>query len=454
MPAFDLSRLLELSKGSCWGNQRGWPGLGWVSVDSRDVREGCLFVPLKGERSDGHLYLKEALEGGCRGAFVEREWGARHQETLATWARRYGALFFPVEDPLGALQALASFYRESLGEATFVGVTGSSGKTTMKEMIASILAELAPTYRSEGNLNSEIGLPLTLLRMEGAYKYVVLEMGVDHLGEMDILASIARPHRGIITNIGMAHADSLEDKEGIAREKRKICARMDEEGLCYVFEEEPLRDFLGESCPRGYQPYGPVHTEGFVGSESQGLKGQRLIFQEGEFLLPLPGEHNLHNALGAISLTRELGAQWSQIVRALEGMKSLQGRGEIHSGWVDIVEDCYNANPDSMKAAIEMVKKLPSRGRRILVLGDMLELGRESAAAHWELGSSLREKSFDKFFFYGPQMRQAWEALGSERAEVIYTDDYQCLEKTLGECLLEGDLVLLKASRRMALERL
>ena len=452
---FAFNEFTGLSGGFYLGQRNDWQEPTGICVDSREAGPRMLFVPLKGERTDGHLHIESALKAGASAALVDKVWAEGHNETLKSWAECYKVLFFPVDDPLKQMQAMAVKHRQRFPRLKVVGVTGSNGKTTTKEMISSILGTMGRCYKNPGNLNSEIGLPLTVLRMNREYDYAVLEMGINHVGEMDVLVDIARPDTAIVTNIGTAHIAFLGSKRRIAEEKRKIFSLMDEKGKAFINENEAFQDVLKENLKGRLEFFGPRSLKGFEHVSDKGLKGQDIVFTDCTIHLPLPGKHNLSNALGAIALTRALGAGWDHVRKGLESLDAGFGRTEVLEGDVTVIQDCYNANPDSVSAAVGMFSDMPADGRRILVLGDMLELGEESELLHRKLGGMLTDCSADMVFFYGPEMEAAAAEYGKAGQESFFwSENYADLESAVLDAVQSGDLLLLKGSRGMALERL
>ncbi len=446
--------LLKLSGGFFLGDRELCDEPVSVCIDSREASARSLFVPLKGERTDGHHHIEPALKAGATAVLVEKSWAEAHSETLQSWSSAYHVLFFPVDDTLKKMQELAALHMSRFSGTRVVGVTGSNGKTTTKEMIASILSVMGRTYKNPGNLNSEIGLPLTVLRMDREYDFAVLEMGINHIGEMDVLAEVARPDVALVTNIGSAHIGYLGSRRRIAEEKRKIFSYFDETNAAFLFENEKFSDILAENLKGQLFRFGVRSLPELVEVRDLGLEGQELVLTDCTVKLPLPGVHNLNNALAAVAVCRYLGAEWDHIKSGLEGMTAEFGRSQILKGRVDLVLDCYNANPDSVLAAVRMISEMPVKGRRILVLGDMLELGEESEEAHRSIGRALTDSPFDYVFFFGAEMKAAAQECISAGRSVSHTDDYHTLERQLLTAVRPGDLVLLKGSRGMELERL
>jgi UDP-N-acetylmuramoyl-tripeptide--D-alanyl-D-alanine ligase len=426
-----------------------------VVVDSRQARDGSLFVSLPGERTDGHEFLEQAARAGAAAFLVSEAQAARRSGQIAALAARHGVLFFAVRDTLAALQDLARLHMRRCAAVTRIGVTGSNGKTTTKEIIGSILGRGAPIAMNEGNLNSEIGLPIACFGVHEEHRYAVFEMGMNHPGEMDVLADIVRPDFALITNVGTAHIGLLGSQDNIASEKKRIFAHFDGRQAGFLPEGDRYSAFLADGVRGRMILFGPGSTPGYGGSESMGLGGS-IIHWEG-FLVrfPLFGPHNLANALGAISVARELGVPNAEIRDGLEAVAPLFGRSQVVEGPVTVIVDCYNANPDSMEQAVSFLETVPWTGRRIAVLGGMRELGDESTAAHAALGARLRDARVDAVVLFGAEMEPAWRALAGSpaaaRARWIVRPDE--LDAELPARVRPGDLVLLKGSRGLEMER-
>ncbi len=454
MTPFSLDKLLSLSDGFFWGDRSRWHEPLSVCVDSRKVEPRALFVPLKGERTDGHFHIDEAVCAGASSCLVSRLWAEGHNRMIREWAENHNVLFFPVEDPLKGLQNLAAIYRSRFPQLKVIGVTGSNGKTTTKEMLASILEQDGRAYKNPGNLNSEIGLPLSILGMGREQDYAVFEMGISHAGEMDVMVNIAKPSMAVITNIGSAHIGYIGSKRRIAEEKRKIFSFLGDSGTAFIHEDEPFADFLAEPLTSRIVSYGLRHVQGLQEIRDCGLKGQDIVLSDCTIHLPLPGRHNLNNALAALAVARDLGLSWEKIKDGLEGLDAVFGRTQIFEGAVRVIQDCYNANPDSAAAALRMFGELPWTGRRIAVLGDMLELGLESKALHSALGQNLADLPVDEVFFLGKEMSAAareYEKCGKAGRHYF---SFEELRDALLSFSKPGDLILLKGSRGMELERL
>ena len=431
-----------------------------VRIDSRKCDDGSLFVPLKGERTNGHLFIEQAVKAGSSLCFVSRQYFLEHKAFFVGLTERYRVSFLTVGDPLTALQELGASHLRKLQELTIVGITGSSGKTTTKEVLGAILTEHDCTAVSPGNLNSEIGLPLAALQIRDTHRYAVFEMGINKPGEMEVLANIARPQYAAITNVGMAHIGLLGSREAIAAEKRKVFTYVDRNGWGFLAEDEPLAGFLAETCRGPIEYFGPSRTPGFESARDLGLEGSEITWKRRKLRVPLIGGYNVKNLLCAVSMALKLGVPDDAVAQGLEKVRPLFGRGEVFTGPVTVIQDCYNANTDSMVRVMDFVGSLPWTGRKILVLGSMKELGSETEAEHRIIGRHAADSSVDAVFFFGDESAVAFnEAVavqcgsGGEK-HLQWSGDYFELEKQVYSYVRSGDLLLLKASRGVELERL
>ncbi|MFQ3621324.1 MAG: UDP-N-acetylmuramoyl-tripeptide--D-alanyl-D-alanine ligase [Spirochaetales bacterium] len=433
-------------------------GITKVISDSREATRGCLFVPLKGERTDGHYYIQEVFSKGGRASFVAEEFWSVHDNSLKIYATQYRGSYIIVPSPLGALHKLAQQYL-SKQKVHRIGITGSNGKTTTKEIVGAILARYTPTFMNRGNFNSEIGLPLSVFEIPPNVQWAVFEMGMNRVGEIKELANIVNPELGLITNIGTAHIGLLGSQQAIAAEKKELFQKLPRNGVGFVYEGEAFASFLREDVSAQIKTYGETSTPGFEGAENLGLKGWRVHLEGKAIHFPLIGAFNLRNALGAISLCREIGVPMESIQSGLESIHPLFGRGQILEGPITIVLDCYNANPNSMEEALQFFHKIPWQGRKIVILGAMKELGFHSAEAHKQVGQILLNCLVDGVFLVGDEMeiayeviRDAWKERVKEKV-VFYNAHLEALLPLVKRFLQTGDLVLLKGSRSMELER-
>ncbi|MBI2909089.1 MAG: UDP-N-acetylmuramoyl-tripeptide--D-alanyl-D-alanine ligase [Chloroflexi bacterium] len=425
---------------------------GTVVVDSRQVSGGDLFVALRGERDDGHNYVGDALRRGARGILAERIPG-----DLSGAERAMGA-FFLVKDSLASLQALARYWRGK-HDVRVVGITGSVGKTTTKELVAALLGSKYKVLKNEGNLNNEIGLPLTLLKLDGAHERAVLEMGMYAIGEIALLCEMAQPAMGVVTNVGYSHFGRLESLERIAQAKCELVRSLPEYGVAILNGDDArVRPFAEQTRARVVQ-YGlsPEYEIWADHVESAGVSGVSFILHKGKEAipvdLPLVGKHNVHNALAAAAVAFVEGFEGEEIAASLKEtgnrlrLVALPGVKET-----TIIDDTYNASPASMSAALELLAEV--EGRKIAVLGDMFELGSYEAEGHLHVGR-LAAQTVQILVAVGERGR----ILGKEAARkglprVIFANTNEEALEALLPLLHPGDCILVKGSRGMAMEQI
>ncbi len=429
-----------------------------VVADSRAARLDSMFVALKGEHTDGHLYIKQAIENGAR--VVMAEFSRRDMALDAIHASNMGEkiCLILVDSTMKGIQQAACEYRRR-NSLLRIGVTGSSGKTTTKECIAAILSACYPpesVAMSPGNLNSDIGLALALFDLRPQHTIGVFEMGINRKGEMDELASMYEPDIAVITNIGTAHIGMFGSRDEIAKEKGKIFSHFDGHQKALLWEDDQYRQFLASLVRGTVHYYGLKSTEGIEEIENLGLKGWRIGWKQQTIEFGFPGQHNLLNACAALSIANMLELDPAQASRGLSSVKPLFGRSEIREGRITVLQDCYNANPDSIAAAIEFFSALPSDNRKILVLGSMLELGEESERAHENVGLMAGNSGAEAIFLFGQEMAAAEAALKgrSFKGMLMLTDSMNELIEAVSGFVQPGDLLLVKGSRGMALEML
>ena len=418
-----------------------------VSTDTRSLSKGDLFVALQGPNFDGHRFIGEAAAKGAVAAVV-----ARDIETDLPLLR--------VADTRRALGRLAALWRETFPRP-LVAVTGSNGKTTVKEMIAAILGQRGTVLATRGNLNNDIGVPLTLLRLQDE-QYMVVEMGANHPGEIGYLSRIARPDVALITNAGAAHLEGFGDLDGVARAKGEIVEGLGPEGVFVVNGDSPhlelWRELAGERRLVTFGFHSPADVRADPEAmrmhwDSTGFHVSCPVFTpEGEIsvTLALAGRHNLMNALAAIAAARAVGATAEEIVAGLLTVRPVKGRLCLRSGRQPyrVIDDSYNANPDSVAAAIAVLAEAP--GERWLVLGDLAELGGAGRAMHRVLGEQARSAGVEHLFAVGDASAEAAAGFG-EGGEAF--GDQAALIATLRHELPVGATVLVKGSRSAAMDR-
>lgn len=413
-----------------------------VSTDSRDVRPGDLFVALKGDHFDGHAFVAQALASGAVAALVSEP--------------QPGACIV-VKDTLAALGTLAAFWRKRFAETVVIGVTGSNGKTTVKEMIAAILAAHAgaeSVHATRGNLNNHIGLPLTLLAMQPQHKFVVAEMGMNHFGEIAYLTRIACPDVAVITNAGNAHLEMLGSVEGVARAKGEIFEGLSARGGAVINVDDAQAGLWKQLAGEQRQiTFGLQNADVSAQEVEVTEEGSRFVLVTSagceSVRLPAPGLHNVRNALAAAAVTGALGVPVSTIARALSGYQGVKGRLESKRAFngARLIDDTYNANPDSMRAAVDVLSAWA--GKKVLVLGDMGEVGADAPQRHAEIGAYAEANGIDALYVVGENMAQAAKVFAGGK----HFESQEALVASLREALPTDATVLVKGSRFMQMER-
>lgn len=419
-----------------------------IVTDSRQAKEGSLFAAIAGEHVDGHWFIPNVYRQGALCVLCEKA------------PENAGGAYILVESTLKALMAIAEFYRQQLN-VKVVGITGSVGKTSTKEMIAGVLSEKYRVLKTLGNFNNELGLPLTVFRLREEDEVAVLEMGINHFGEMHRLSKIARPDVCVITNIGTCHLEFLGDRDGVLRAKSeifdfiapdgKIILNGDDDKLAALKEVKGIRpQFFGIESARNIRA---------TDIENAGLKGVKCKIHDGtesfDVTIPIPGYHMVQNALAATAAGRALGMEMEEIRQGIEKLEALGGRFHIiEENGITIVDDCYNANPMSMKASLRVVADAP--GRKIAVLGDMGELGGDEQKLHEEVGSFAAGLDISIFICEGRLCRHMAEAIrkAAPDKQVITVDTLEEVLEKLQENIQDGDTVLVKASHYMHFEKI
>ncbi len=451
---FTVSSAAIMSKGVFVSPGNFDPDIFSVSIDSRKVEKGSLFVALKGESTDGHEFISDAVKAGASGLMVSEFYYSNLKKSPGNI--NSNVCLIVVKNTLAGLHSLSSSWVDGFDGLIKIAVTGSNGKSTTKEMIGSILSEDGSTIINEGNLNSETGLPLSVLNIKDYHKYGVFEMGINHTGEMKALVSVFKPQYAVITNIGTAHIGLMGSQKAIAKEKADIFTYFNKNNTAFIYENDAWVDYLSGLCPGKIVRFGVESTQGIENVIDLGLEGWLIYYRGIEIRLKLIGLHNLNNAAAAISLADSLGIGFEQIKTGLEKIKAMKGRSEIIPGSVTLIDDSYNANAESMDRIFSFIKNLQWKGRVVLVLGSMKELGSSSTEIHRSVGIKAANLKPDLIYFYGEEMEDAFNTVAKlfNEKNFIYVSEYSELKTNVVNFLKNGDLVLLKGSRAMGLNRL
>lgn len=417
-----------------------------VTTDSRDIRSGDLFVGIRGERFDGQSFAAQALAAGAAAAMVGEE----------TAQDLPGASLLVVDDTRLALGRLAAFWRRRF-DLPLVAITGSSGKTTVKEMLAAVLREAAgaeAVLATAGNLNNDIGMPLTLLGLRSAHRYAVIELGMNHLGEIGYLSRLARPTVALINNAGTAHIGELGSVEAIARAKGEIFEGLADGGVAMINLDDNYAGYWrGLNAARRVVDFGVEHKGAISARYELAPTGSlvTMFTPDGEFVVTLnvAGMHNVRNAVAAAAAAHVLGVAHPAVAAGLAAYRGVKGRLQRKSlpGGATLIDDTYNANPESMKAAISVLAA--HRGPKVLVMGDMGELGSEAEALHASAGRFARQAGIDRLFAFGELSIAAARSYGGGR----HFTDLGELVAAVSAALDRDTAVLVKGSRFMRMER-
>lgn len=419
-----------------------------VTTDSREARDGFLFIPLAGNRVDGHSYIGRAMDAGAAAVMTARE----PQE---------GVPSIRVPDTLEAFGRLAAAYRASM-PVKVLAITGSVGKTTTKEMLAAILRRRFRTTWTEGNHNNNLGLPMSVMDIEDDTEFAVLELGMNHFGEMAYLSKIARPDMAVFTNIGTMHIEHLGSREGILKAKLEILEGMDG-GPVVMNGDEPLLWRLRNTIGRKRRYFGVHNPECDVRASEIETTDDGVRFtltgldRTFSVFVPANGRHTVYNALAAATAALLAGAAPEDVRAGLSDFENAGMRQQVYErGGYTIIDDCYNAGPESMTAAIDVLTSHSSSGRRIAVLGDMMELGSISMAEHYKVGRLVAKKKVDMLLAYGANATRVVTGAvtgGMPPSRAIYYDDQDQLIHELRARAQPGDTLLFKGSRGMKMER-
>ncbi len=445
MKDMTLDAMAKACRGQlCGANTMQFLNARGIVIDSRMVQDDYVFVAIKGERTDGHRYIEQVFADGALAVVTEQP---------LTISKPY----ILVDSTRQALKDLAAFYLSRL-DVKVVGISGSVGKTSTKEMIASVLSRKYQVHKTKGNFNNEIGLPLTIFKLEETHQVAVLEMGISDFGEMHRLAAVAQPDIAVLTNIGMSHLKTLGSRDGILKAKTEMFDHLRDDACVILNGDDDLLCTLTQVNGKPPVFYGigaSRHKQAYASDiENLGLRGIRLTIHLADeairVRIPIPGEHNVYNALAAAAVGRQLGLTNEEIKDGIENARTIDGRTNlIETRNMTVIDDCYNANPLSMKASIDVLAT--ALGRTIAVLGDMGDLGQDERSLHYEVGRHLAEKGIDILFCAGTLSHETARAVREHNpgCTVYEYDKRDDMVKELLPFLQEGDSVLVKASHFM-----
>ncbi|HHW32322.1 MAG TPA: UDP-N-acetylmuramoyl-tripeptide--D-alanyl-D-alanine ligase [Clostridiaceae bacterium] len=424
-----------------------------VSIDSRKIMDGDLFIPIKGERYDGHDFIEQAVNSGAKAVLTSKDIKIDGGSIVV----------IKVNDTKKALGDLAAYYRSKFN-IPFIGITGSVGKTSTKEMVACVLGQHLNTLKTMGNYNNEIGLPLSVLNLDSRYQAAVFEMGMNSFGEISRLTSIVKPDVAIITNIGMAHIEKLGSRQNILKAKLEILEGLSKEGLVILNGDDKLlsgmRGLLGFRTK-----YFGTEEEVDYKAENIRLAGEKGSYFEiridgvdYEIYVPAPGIHNVYNALAAIASGIELNIPVDDIIKGIREYKPEKMRlNIIELKDIKIIDDTYNANPQSMEAALNVLKDVAGNSRKIAVLGDMLEMGEWADQAHYGIGKLAFSKGINYIITVGNNAKKIAEGAlnsGANPENVKTFENNAQGWNYLKELIMSGDVILVKGSRSMKMEEI
>ena len=412
-------------------------------IDSRLVEKDYLFIPVRGEKVDGHSFIPSVFEKGALAVLSE--------EKLESPEGPY----IRVENTLDAMKKIAADYRRGL-DIKVVGITGSVGKTSTKEMIASVLAQKYNVLKTEGNLNNEIGLPLTIFKIREEHQVAVLEMGISEFGEMDRLSTMANPDICVITNIGLCHLENLITRDGILKAKTESFAHLTPDGIAVLNGDDDKLSTVAEVQGKkpvffGLSDQLDAYADGIV---SQGLRGTDAVLHlplgEINVHIPVPGNHMVYNALAGACVGMKLGLTLEEIQTGISSLKTIAGRTNlIDTGSLLIIDDCYNANPVSMKSSLDVLST--ATGRTVAVMGDMYELGDKENELHYNTGAHAAEIGIDVICCIGELSHHAYEGAKAcaKSSAVLYFKTKQDFLGKIRNVVKKDDTILVKASHGM-----
>jgi len=423
-----------------------------ISTDTRSLTKGDFFVALKGEKYDANQFIVEAVRLGSSGILFEM---GSFKDLKKAIEENPTILFIGVNDTLDVYSRMAKNYLNSFKSLKKLAITGSSGKTTMRGLIASILSKKYKTIASKKSFNNLVGVSKTIFSISNKHEFYIQEIGTNHPGEIKGLSDIVKPEAGIITNIGSAHIGYFGSIENIAKEKKALLLSLDENGTAFINKDDSFFNFLKEGIKAKVVTYG-IKRNSDLEINKVDLDESIFIYKGSEIKLHLPGRHNILNALGAITVGTKYGIKIEEMRSALEGFKPEEGRGfVVEINGIRIIDESYNANPQSVKASVDYLSEIKCEGRKYFVLGDMAELGSFSEKYHKEVGNYVTNSDIDYVYLVGDKTYSTYLEC-KNRLELKVKHFYQIsslLEKLVLQ-LNKGDIVLIKGSRVMNLDKL
>lgn len=420
-----------------------------VSINTRTLKKGDLFVPFRGEKVNGHQYVRHAIEAGASAALWQRDEPSPPDDLP----------ILIVDDCQKALQEMARAYRDEL-PVTVIGITGSNGKTSTKDLVASVLKPYFKVQKTQGNFNNELGLPLTILSLEEDTKFAVLEMGMSGYGQIEFLSELARPDYAVITNIGEAHMQDLGSREGIAQAKFEITAGLETHGKLFYDGDEPLLKPFVENFPQAVS-FGFDDNNELTVTDIRATENGSTFMVSGiidaTFTIPVLGDHQVKNTLSAILIALEAGLTEEDIRKSLKDAALTDMRMQMvpAKDGATFINDAYNAAPSSMKAALNFIRETTMKDDKWIVLGDMLELGDQEQEYHEAIAKSINSE-INGVCLYGPRMEWLYTKLQDTfEGKLIWSkDDYQPIIDFLDKSISAKSVILVKGSRGMALENI
>ena len=416
------------------------------SIDSRKIKENMGFVALPGQSTDGHNYLDEAYQKGASLLIVSEAWYQDNQVSALP--------LLITSDPEEALQKIAKAYRKYFNHPVLC-ITGSNGKTTTLEMIKNILGNKYNVHSTIGNYNNQLGVPISVLSHKDEHTFSVLELGTNHFGEIEFLSKIAQPTAGLITNIGAGHVEFLKNKEGVARAKSELFTSLPKEGIAFVNSDD--RYIARMPKPENIVSFGYKNNPDYKGKVININNKARYkieINKEHIIQLPVAGESFAKNALAAFAVGAYYQVPPEKIISSLEGFDAVHSRLKIIRKEYTIIDDSYNANPDSTKAAINTLEDMNAEGKKIFVFGDMLELGDKSEEYHREIGEYAASKNISLIFTYGELSIYCSEAARKQGCQTSHFSSKDKLIKDLEDNIEKKDIILIKGSRGNHMEEI